>query len=139
MVDKIFDYSVPEELQSKIKVGIRVSVPFGRMTLEGFVLEIKDSKSTDKELKEIIDVIDEDVILDEELLELGKTISKDTLSTLINCYQVMLPKALKAKNKSNINIKYDTYYRLNDNYDKSIKFNESQKKIIDLLLEKDKL
>ena len=40
-VDKIFDYSVPCELEKDIKVGIRVSVPFGRMTLEGFVLEIR--------------------------------------------------------------------------------------------------
>ena len=139
MVDRIFEYYVPEELQSKIKIGIRVSVPFGRMNLEGFVLEIKNSKSTDKELKEIIDVVDEDVILDDELLELGKNMRDSTLSTLINCYQVMLPKALKAKNKSSINIKYDTYYRLNDNYDKSIKFNDNQNKIIDLLLEKEKV
>ena len=50
-VDKVFEYSVPKELENSIKVGIRVLVPFGRMTLEGFVLEIKDSKTTDKELK----------------------------------------------------------------------------------------
>jgi len=139
MVDKVFDYYVPKELESKIKVGIRVSVPFGRMTLEGFVLEIKDSKSTDKELKEIISVIDEDIVLTDELLELGKTMKKSTLATLISCFQVMLPKALKAKNNSNVNIKYDTYYSLNENYDNNIKFNESQKKIIDLVLLKSKV
>ena len=37
-VDKIFDYVVPDNLVPFIKVGIRVSVPFGKMTLEGFVL-----------------------------------------------------------------------------------------------------
>lgn len=136
MVDKIFEYSVPCDLESKIKVGIRVSVPFGRRTLEGFVLEIKDSKSTSKELKEIIDVIDSDIILNDELLELGKVMKKNTLATLISCYQVMLPKALKAKNNSNINIKYDTYYRLNSEYDKSIKFSDKQKEIIELVKDK---
>ena len=42
-IDKIFDYIVPNDLESSIKVGIRVLVPFGRQTLEGFVLEIKDN------------------------------------------------------------------------------------------------
>ena len=29
-IDKIFDYSVPSELQDMIKIGIRVEVPFGK-------------------------------------------------------------------------------------------------------------
>ena len=129
-VDKIFDYHVPCELEKDIKVGIRVSVPFGRMTLEGFVMEIKNSTSTDKELKDVINVVDKDIVLNKELLELGKVISNKTLSTLISCYQVMLPKALKAGSTGSI--KYDTYYKLNSNYDNSLKFNDSQKRIIEL-------
>lgn len=113
-IDKMFEYSVPEELKDKIKIGIRVSVPFGRMTLEGFVLEIKDFRSTDKELRSIIDIVDLDIVLNNELLELGKKVQDKTLATLISCYQVMLPKALKAKKGQNINIKYDTFYRLSD-------------------------
>ena len=132
-VDKIFEYKVPDEFIEDIKVGIRVSVPFGNMTLEGFVLEIKNEKTTEKELKEIISIVDKDIILNDELLQLGKTMKDNTLATLINCYQVMLPKALKAKNNTNINIKYDTFYKLNDKYDKSIKFNSNQEKIIDLV------
>ena len=130
-VDKVFEYSVPCELEKDIKVGIRVSVPFGRMTLEGFVMEIKNSKTTSKELKSIIGVIDSDIVLNEELLELGKVMRDNTLSTLISCYQVMLPKALKAGNTGNI--KYDTYYSLNRDYDSSLKFNDTQKKIIDMV------
>ena len=130
-VDKIFDYHVPCELEKNIKVGIRVSVPFGRMTLEGFVMEIKNSTSTEKELKDVINVVDKDIVLNKELLELGKVISNKTLSTLISCYQVMLPKALKAGSTGSI--KYDTYYKLNSNYDNSLKFNDSQKRIISLV------
>ncbi len=130
-VDKVFEYSVPNNLEKDIKVGIRVSVPFGRMTLEGFVVEIKDSKSTDKDLKSIIDIIDKDIILNDELLSLGKKMRDDTLASLISCYQVMLPKALKAGNTGNI--KYDTYYSLNRDYDSSLKFNDTQKKIIDMV------
>lgn len=128
-IDKIFDYIVPEEFTSKIKVGIRVTVPFGRMTLEGFVLDIKDSNDNDIELKSIISIVDEDIVLNSELLELGKVIRDKTLSTLISCYQTMLPKALKAKNGSQINIKYDTFYRLGK-IPNDIKFNDKQKSII---------
>jgi len=131
-VDKIFDYIVPDKLFSSIKVGVRVSVPFGKMTLEGFVLEIKNYNDTDRELRSIIDVVDSDVVLTDELLELGKTIQKNTLASLISCYQVMLPKALKAKSGSEISIRYDTYYRLNRDFDKCIKLNDKQKEIINL-------
>ena len=129
-IDKFFDYNVPKELEDSIKVGIRVSVPFGRMTLEGFVLEIKDSNTTSIELKSIIDVVDKDIVLNKELLELGKVMRDNTLSTLISCYQVMLPKALKAGSTGNI--KYDTYYKLNSNYS-DIKLNDKQKEIIELV------
>lgn len=130
-VDKIFDYNVPDTLIKDIKIGIRVLVPFGRMTLEGFVLEIKESSDTDRELREILDVVDADIVLNEELLELGKTMKSKTLATLISCYQVMLPKALKAKNKNKVGVRYQTYYVLGDLYNDSLKFNSSQQKIID--------
>lgn len=132
-IDKMFEYSVPVELEDKIKVGIRVSVPFGRMTLEGFVLEIKDSKSTEKELRNIIDIVDLDIVLNDELLELGKKIQDKTLATLISCYQVMLPKALKAKKGQSINIKYDTFYRLGDILYDFDKLNFKQQQIINLV------
>ena len=57
LTPEVFDYLIPSSLESSVKVGIRVYVPFGRMKLEGFVLEIKDCQDTDRELKEIIDII----------------------------------------------------------------------------------
>lgn len=138
-IDKIFEYDIPSNLISKIKIGIRVLVPFGNMKLEGFVLSISDNKSTDKELRSIIDVIDDTVVLNDELLELGKVMQKNTLSTLISCYQVMLPKALKAKNGSVVNVKYDTYYKLSGLDFSNIKFNDKQMEIINLFNSRDKI
>lgn len=128
-IDKVFDYIVPNDFVSRIKIGIRVSVPFGKMILEGFVLEIKDKSDSDFELKSIIDVVDDDIVLNDELLSLGKVIQKNTLATLISCYQVMLPKALKAKNGSNVNIRYDTYYKINKDMECS-KLNATQREIL---------
>lgn len=135
-VDKIFDYNVPSSLESKIQVGVRVSVPFGKMLLEGFVLEIK--ASVDRELKDILDVVDDDIVLNDELIELGKEIKRRTLSPLISCYQVMLPKALKAKSGRDISIKYESVYSLNT-IDCNMSFNSTQKQIIDLIKEKGKV
>ena len=133
-IDRVFDYNVPDVFLDKIKLGIRVKVPFGRMKLEGFVVEIKNN--TDVSVKDILDVVDDEVILNEELLELGKKMQEDTLSTLISCYQVMLPKALKAKNGTTINKRLDTYYHLKeDNIDYS-KLTSKQLEIVKLCLEK---
>ena len=126
-IDKIFTYSVPIQLINKIKLGIRVVVPFGRQTLEGFVVSLVDK--VDYETKDIIEVVDDDEVLNEELLELGKIMQEKTLSTLISCYQVMLPKALKAKNGTVINKKYDTFYKLGIIPEK---LNDKQRKIISM-------
>ena len=134
-VDKVFDYNVPEELADSMKIGIRVLVPFVSMKLEGFVLELKDKSTSNYELKDIISIIDSDVVLTKELLELGKWIQKDTLSTLISCYQTMLPKALKAEGSSSTSIKYDTFYKLGI-IPSDLKLNDKQKEIVELVKEK---
>ena len=43
-IDKTFDYIVPSYLEDKIKIGKRVTVPFGHQTLEGFVLGTNDTE-----------------------------------------------------------------------------------------------
>ena len=134
-VDKTFDYAVPFSLENKIQVGIRVLVPFGSQKLEGFVLKIKEANEEvydEEKLKEIIEVIDEEVILNEELLMLGKKMSEMTLATLISCYQIMLPKALKAEKKTQIGKKIDTYYSLNEKEELS-PLKGPQQQIVDLL------
>ena len=68
-IDKTFTYYVSDELKDKIKIGIRVLVPFNNQELEGFVLEILNDISDEYEIKKIIDVIDSEVILNNELLE----------------------------------------------------------------------
>ena len=131
-IDKIFDYIVPNDLESSIKVGIRVLVPFGRQTLEGFVLEIKDN--SDRDLKEIYSILDRDIVLNDELLLLGKQIQKCTLSTLISAYQVMLPKALKAKAGVLVSKKYQTFYELTDK--SYLASSTAQEKILKLFSDK---
>ncbi|MEG2283592.1 MAG: primosomal protein N', partial [Bacilli bacterium] len=116
-IDKTYDYLVNPSDYAKIKIGIRVLVPFNHQELEGFVLAIKEDSSSSYELKEVISVVDIDIVLNKELLDIGEYLHKTTLSTLISCYQVMLPKALKAQNGTNINIKIDQVISLNKDVD----------------------
>ncbi len=135
-VDKLFDYKVPRTLEKEIQVGVRVQVPFAYRTLEGFVLEIKED-DLESSLKEVIQVIDQDIVLNQELLELGKIMAKETLSPLISCYQVMLPKALKAKEGTSVTKKYETVYVLHREHITSL--TKKQEEIIALFGEKESL
>ncbi|MBQ2946682.1 MAG: primosomal protein N' [Bacilli bacterium] len=130
-IDKTFTYLIPNYLIDKVKVGIRVLIPFGKQTLEGFVLNIEENKDIDYKLKEIIDIVDEDPVLNEEMLELGKYISLKTLCNLIQAYQTMLPAALKAHKNFNVNKKYIRYITLIDK--DYIPKNDNQKEIIEIL------
>jgi len=39
-LDRLFDYSAPEELKKKLAVGQLLLVPFGHRTARGFVMEL---------------------------------------------------------------------------------------------------
>lgn len=128
-IDKIFTYEVPSNMN--VLVGERVLVPFGKMCLEGFILEI-NQKKPEYPTKKIISLIDEKPVLNEEMIELGKWMVKKTLCTLSSAYQVMLPKALKAKNGTNISIKYDVYLEVI----KEGTFKGKKKEVFELVKEK---
>lgn len=132
--DKTFSYHVPENLKSKIEIGKRVTIPFQSRTLEGFVVGF--TKEADYELKDIIDVIDERPVLNGEMLELGKYISKKTMCNLISAYQTMLPTALKAHKNKKVNKKYLTYIEVNK-LDK--KLTTKQRELYDFILENKKV
>ena len=141
-VDREFVYIVPDRFRDIIKIGSRVKVSFGKMIIEGFVLDLFDNYKEDYELKEIIEVIDLEPILNKEMLELGKKIQEYTLCSLISAYQVMLPKALKASVKTNINTKQNRYLVLNKSenvirdYLDTCKYDKQKELLNELLINK---
>ena len=114
-LNKVFDYIIPDDLINKIKVGHKVIVPFASKEVEGFVLKIHSNFDKSLEYRSITRIVEEDFYLNDELLTLGKYMSNVLLCNLISCYQVMLPKALKASIKTNINKKYESKVYLNNN------------------------
>ena len=95
-VNQTFDYKVPDKFQSMIKKGMRVVIPFGPRKITGFVIGFTN-ESEFKKLREIIDILDIIPALTNELLELGRWLSDQTMSLYISTYQAMLPQVLKSK------------------------------------------
>ncbi len=109
-IDKTFTYHVPESLEKEAIVGKRVLVLFGKQKLEGYILALKNT--SDVKTKDILEILDEEPVLNEEMLELGKFLQEKTLSSLSSCYSAMLPKALKASKKTQIHKKETLYLTL---------------------------
>jgi primosomal protein N' (replication factor Y) (superfamily II helicase) len=102
--NKPFDYKIPTRLQNVLQPGMRVIVPFGPRKVQGFVIDIV-SKSEFPKLREIIDPMDIQPILNKELLQLSDWLTEQTLCYKISAFQVMLPPALKAKYEKKLRIK----------------------------------
>ncbi len=128
-LNRVFDYLVPKELECDVKVGQKVIVNFGTKEVEGFILKIHDNIDNTLEYKKILKIQEKDFYLNDELLKLGKYMSNSLLCNLISCYQVMLPKALKASVKTNINRKYETIISLNKDIDIEKYINNNKRKL----------
>ena len=135
-IDKTFTYKIPEHLTSVIKVGMKVLVPFGSKTINGFIINIVNEYNDNYEIKEIEDIVDKYFCLNDELIQLGTYLQRKTLCTKITAYQTMLPSSLKVKTKERDYSKYLLYVELNKNYleiDQYIKDNPRRKKQIEVL------
>ncbi|MCQ3816890.1 primosomal protein N' [Staphylococcus xylosus] len=99
-VDFTFDYIIPTRLQSMVQVGMRVIVPFGPRTIQGYVMQVMDKPDGNidiaklKEIKEIQDIKPE---LTEELIQLTEWYNNYFVTKRISMLEVMLPSAIKAK------------------------------------------
>lgn len=56
-LDKTFQYSIPENLQEEIQVGVQVDIPFGNRKLTGYVIELtEDAEFDPRRIRPIISV-----------------------------------------------------------------------------------
>ena len=95
-----------------VEVGCRVRVEFNNRTLVGFVEEV-DVESDFKNIKPVIEVIDEKPLLNNELKVLANYMADFYASSKVTCYKTMLPPALRPSSKHS-KIIYEDYAILND-------------------------
>ncbi|MEK1487214.1 primosomal protein N' [Staphylococcus aureus] len=109
-VDYKFDYIIPEQLESVIQPGVRVIVPFGPRTIQGYVMEVTaepDAQLDVSKLKKIIEVKDIQPELTSELIALSEWMGSTHVIKRISMLEVMLPSAIKAKYKKAFKMKDD--------------------------------
>ncbi len=95
-LNRIFDYKIPENLATKVKIGSRVFVPFGNRKIldEGFVVNIKEISAY--EVKEIQSV-DETEYICESNIKLDKWMAKRYFCNIADCIKLMLPPGTTTK------------------------------------------
>lgn len=134
ILNRTFDYIVPEHMKDGIHIGSRVLVPFGRSTKDAYVIGFKDK--SEFECKEILEVLTTEEI-SEEKLALAKIMSKRYFCNLSECIKLMLNPKTNTKNIDNImKNKMKNIVVLAENYKEileSIKLNEGQKEIVTYL------
>ncbi|MDC1142771.1 primosomal protein N' [Planctomycetota bacterium] len=99
-VDRVFDYRVPDPLANKAKVGHRVTVPFGRRSVQGFVVAEKDESTlTAKQLKDILEAPDDDPLLNKGMLDLTKWMGEYYACSWGEALQAVLPAVVRSGRK----------------------------------------
>ncbi len=105
-VDKIFDYLCDESVQA----GCRVTVPFGRTFVAGFVMRVKETSSVPN-LKRIVKVYDELPAINAECLALTDKIARRYRAPKAAVLRLFLPSEMRTGKVSEI---YKTYAEILD-------------------------
>src|SRR3989338_7348133 len=100
-INKLFHYSIPEELAGSLGIGKRVRIPFQTRTEIGYVVGLAD-RSDFLEVKPVSEVIDKEPILNDEMLSLTKWIAESYFCSWGEAIASTIPSGLK---KGKIEIK----------------------------------
>jgi len=109
VVAGVFDYAIPKSLAGKIGLGHLVTVPFGKQTVQGVVFRFVDSPSV-PDVKEVIDLVDEEPVLTPPQLALAEEMAESTLQPLAAIVSLFLPIGLSQQ----VDTIYDLRLRSDD-------------------------
>ncbi len=98
-----YDYSIPDTLESRVKPGIRVSVPLGRSNraVQAYCVEVLNAAQdaapaiARQKLKPLTKAIDERPLLDGPLLDLAKWISDYYVCPLGTVIETLVPPGVR--------------------------------------------
>lgn len=92
-VDRIFDYDCSDV---ELARGMRVTVPFGRMTVEGFVTGLKDATDCPPDkVKKIVSVLDKTPIITEEMFALMDYMVAKMHLLKVDVLRLFIPAAMR--------------------------------------------
>lgn len=94
-LDREFDYLIPDSLQSSLRLGSRVLVPFGRRSIHGFVTAILDSSDFQGTLRPISAVTSPVPLFDEKMLRLARWMSDYYAAPFEDAIAATIPAAVR--------------------------------------------
>ena len=105
--NQTFSFSVPTSLV--VSPGHIVQVPFGPRKLQGVVFSLETYPQVE-DTRDIIALVDENIILSDSHLELARWISKYYMCTLFEAVTPMLPPGSRIREKILISMVYDVAF-----------------------------
>ncbi|SMP46869.1 replication restart helicase PriA [Anoxynatronum buryatiense] len=100
-LDHLFDYLIPEHMQTLIQPGMQVTVPFGRNNrlTEAFVMSIKCRQKMDQPLKELAHISEEAYVMTAAQIEMVRWMKKSYLCRYIEGIRCFVPNHRTGKKK----------------------------------------
>ncbi|MGL4370312.1 MAG: DEAD/DEAH box helicase, partial [Spirochaetota bacterium] len=96
-VEGPFTYALPEN--APVLPGMRVSVPFGRRTLTGFIVRVHDMPPAGFAAKDILSIVDDEPIFDDRLVELARYTADTCVCATGEALDAALPSAESRGNR----------------------------------------
>ncbi len=94
--NKLFTYTVPENLKAKATIGKRVYVPFGRRKRTGFITALTSSCDLEQ-VKPITEILDDEPLFDDEDLRFFSWISRYCIYPLGKTLAELIPTGSEKK------------------------------------------
>lgn len=124
-VEGAFTYSLPADIASKVQIGCRLIVPFGKKKIySAIVIRLHDAKPP-YETKEALELLDTTPLVLPQQLKLWGWIAEYYLCTLGDVYKAALPSGLKLESESSV--------MWVDDYEPDESLTPSERKILDSL------
>ncbi len=124
--DKLYSYFVPEIYKIQLKLGMRVTVPFGSGNIkkQGIVLSLRQEEN-EENLKEILGVIDNEPVLNDEMTELCHFMKERLFCTYFDAIHTILPTGL--------NCRMEEFYCVNEEFTVADSLTETEKDVFDII------
>ena len=92
-LDRLFDYSIPDELLDRISVGVRVRVQFGRSKnlLDAFVVDLVEKSDFAGELSPLAELVSAAPVLDPNIFALVRAVADRQASTASDVLRLAVP------------------------------------------------
>ena len=93
-LDKVFQYRIPEELLSRLTIGMQVQVPFGggNTLRTGYVVDITNRTDYDEEkMKDIIRIVEQSVPIESQLIALAAWMRRNYGGTMNQALKTVIP------------------------------------------------